>query len=99
MYHKILVPMALDHGVSPQTLRIARELAAEGAEIVGLHVHEAAQRSVRAYVDDDAEKDRLEGIARARLADMGAVTGQAATYCTVGRTEIARGSAIGQLLR
>ena len=57
------------------------------------------EAEIDAYVDDDAEKDRHEGIARERLADMGAVTGQAATYCTVGRTEIARGSAIGQLLR
>ncbi len=65
MYRKILVPMALDHGVSPETLKIASALKAEGGEVVALHVHEAAQGSVRAYLDDDAVK---QGLARARKA-------------------------------
>lgn len=54
---------------------------------------------IDAYVDDKAEKNRLEAIARGRLAELGAVSGRAESYCTVGRNEIARGSAIGQLLR
>ena len=52
MYKKILVPMALDHGVSSRTLEIARILAAPDGEIVALHVYEAAQGSASAYLDD-----------------------------------------------
>jgi len=54
---------------------------------------------IDAYVDDDAEQDRLEAIARARLAEKGGVVGDWATYCAVGRAEMAVGSQIGQLLR
>ncbi len=54
---------------------------------------------IDAYIDDNAEKDRLEGIARARLIELGAVAGNGATYCAVGQAEMAKGSAIGRLLR
>lgn len=53
MYKKILVPMALDHGISPHTLEIAKALSAERAEIVALHVYEMPQGSVSAYLDKD----------------------------------------------
>jgi len=54
---------------------------------------------IDAYIDDRAEKDRLEGIARGRLADLGVVTGDSGTYCTVARAQIAQGTQIGRLLR
>jgi hypothetical protein len=54
---------------------------------------------IDAYIDDDAEKDRLEAIARERLAAMGAVPGDAESYCAVGAAEMAAGSQIGLLLR
>jgi len=54
---------------------------------------------IDAFVEDDAEKDRLEGIARARLTALGVVEGQEATYCAVGRAEISGGTAAGALLR
>lgn len=63
MYQKILVPMALDHGVSKGTLDIAKALSGGNGEIIALHVYEAPQGSVRAYVDNRA---REEGLARAR---------------------------------
>jgi len=53
MYEKILVPMALDHGISQHTLEVARALSAEGAEIIALHVYEMPQGSVSAYLDED----------------------------------------------
>ena len=53
---------------------------------------------IDAFIDDDAEKDRLEGIARERLSGMGAVEGDPATYCAIGRAEIASGSQVGRLL-
>ncbi|WP_415919581.1 universal stress protein [Tateyamaria sp. SN6-1] len=52
MYSRILVPMALDHGVSTHTLEIAKALCAPGGDIIGLHVHEAPQGSVSAYLDE-----------------------------------------------
>jgi len=54
---------------------------------------------IRAYVDNEEEKDRLEAIARDRLRAMGAVEGQPETYCGVGRAEMAAQSEIGRFLR
>ena len=53
---------------------------------------------VEAYIDDDAEKDRLEAIARQRLSRMGARKGDVRAHCTVGRQEVAKDSQIGRLL-
>ena len=76
MYKKILVPMALDHGVSPVTLDIARRLASQGAEIIALHVYEAPQGSVAAYLDEEVVKagfDRAQKNLDQKLADQGDV--------------------------
>ena len=51
-----------------------------------------------AYIDDRAEKARLEAIARERAVAMGVVEGEPETYCAVGRSEIARGSQVGRYL-
>ena len=53
MYTKILVPMALDHDISPHTLRVAQALSAEGAEVIALHVYEAPQGTASVYLDDE----------------------------------------------
>jgi nucleotide-binding universal stress UspA family protein len=85
MYRKVLVPMALDHGVSPQMLKIATTLKAEGGEIIALHVHEAAQGSVRAYLDDDTVKEGFEH-ARQELEDKVRDIGGIATEIVSGHT-------------
>ncbi len=54
---------------------------------------------IDAYIDDDAEKDRLEAIARRELARLGIVEGDEATYCAVGRAQIAANTRVGWLLR
>ena len=54
---------------------------------------------IDAYVDDKIEKARLEGVARARLAELGVVSGDAASYCTVARAQITQSTQVGQLLR
>lgn len=59
MYQKILVPMALDHGVSPETLEIARALGGGTAQITALHVYEAPQGSVQVYIDPEIKKSAL----------------------------------------
>lgn len=56
MYNHIVVPMALDHGLSPQTLEVAHALLAPGGKITALHVYEAPQGAVSAYLDEDAVK-------------------------------------------
>lgn len=66
MYNKILVPMALDHGISPQTLGVARVLSAGTGTIVALHVYEAPQGAVSAYLDEAVVKAGFEQ-ARTRL--------------------------------
>lgn len=54
---------------------------------------------IDAYINDNIEKNRLEGIAREQLIALGAVVGSEETFCNVGRAQIARGNAIGYLLR
>ncbi|MFK7853019.1 MAG: universal stress protein [Granulosicoccus sp.] len=56
MYRKILVPLALDHGISPNTLAIAKLLAGEDGEITALHVYEAAPATVSVYLDETLVK-------------------------------------------
>lgn len=73
------------------------------ARLMGLRGRAAAlgysAAEIDAFVEDDAEKDRLEAIARARLAAMGAPRGDVEAHCVVGRREAARGGPIGSLLR
>ena len=58
-----------------------------------------SKAEVDGYINDKDEKARLEAVARARLAEMGAILDQPETYCAVGRQEIALESQIGKLLR
>jgi nucleotide-binding universal stress UspA family protein len=57
MYRKVLVPMALDHDLSPQTLAIAKALTHGTGEIVALHVYEKPNASVSAYLDAGAVEE------------------------------------------
>lgn len=54
---------------------------------------------VDAYINDDAEEDRLEGIARQQLTRLGVIEGDEATYCAVGRAQISANTRVGWLLR
>ena len=53
---------------------------------------------VDAFIDDDAAKDRLEAIARERLARLGAGPGDVAAHCRVGVEQVAKDTQIGRLL-
>ncbi len=68
MYKKILVPMALDHGISPQTLEIATSILATGGEIIALHVYEIPKGSVSTYLDEEMVKAGYNA-ARAQLTE------------------------------
>jgi hypothetical protein len=54
---------------------------------------------IKAFINDANEKDRVLGLARARLTTLRALLDQPATYCTVGLAEIQTGSTIGKLLK
>ena len=54
---------------------------------------------IKAFINDADEKDRVLGLAHARLTTAGALPDQPATYCTVGLAEIQTGSTIGKLLK
>ena len=58
-----------------------------------------SEAEINAYIDNEAEKDRLEALARQKLRDLGGVDGQWETYCAVGRSQMSQGTQIGQLLR
>ncbi len=65
MYQKILVPMALNHGISPQTLAIAKLLSSnERGEIIAIHVYEAPPSSVGVFLDEKVAKDEYESVKR-----------------------------------
>jgi len=68
MYKRILVPMALDHGISPETLEIARALLHDGGEIIALHVYETPSGAVGAYLDEEMVRAGFE-MARSRMAE------------------------------
>ena len=54
---------------------------------------------IKALQDNKAEKEKLRAKIRADLAKRGATPENPEGYCTVGREEIAKGSAAGRLLR
>ncbi len=54
---------------------------------------------IRAYVDSDAEKDRMRAKGEAYLAQNGVSYENPNSFCTLGRKEIERNSAIGVYLR
>ena len=77
MYSKILIPMALNHGIGPTALVVARKLLSEGGQIIAVHVHEKISGSARAFVDEKAVEERTKAAAkllRARVADEPDVT-------------------------
>jgi nucleotide-binding universal stress UspA family protein len=77
MYKKILVPMALDHGISPQTLEIAQVLSGTNGEIIALHVYEAPQGAVSVYLDEDVVKagyDAARAVMQEKLAGLDGIT-------------------------
>lgn len=57
------------------------------------------EAEIDAYIDDDAEKDRLEAIARDRLAQLGVIEGEAESYCRVAQGQISGETRVGWLLR
>ena len=98
-----LIATAIAYEIGRRCDSLDARMLAGIAFLNGLKSYAAGQgftsAQIEAYVDDGADQDRLEAIARARLAEKGGVAGDWATYCAVGRAELASGSQIGRLLR
>ncbi len=58
-----------------------------------------SDREIRAYVESDAEKDRMRAKGETYLASNGVTYENPNSFCTLGRKEIDRNSAIGVYLR
>ncbi|MEW2917761.1 DUF5333 domain-containing protein [Ruegeria sp. ANG10] len=58
-----------------------------------------SDNEIRAYVDSDAEKDRMRAKGEAYLAQHGVTYENPNSFCTLGQKEIERNSAIGVYLR
>ncbi|WP_170478967.1 DUF5333 domain-containing protein [Ruegeria arenilitoris] len=58
-----------------------------------------SDQEIRAYVESDSEKDRMRAKGEAYLAQNGVSYDNPKTFCSLGRKEIERNSAIGVYLR
>lgn len=85
MYRNILVPLALDHGISERTLEAARALCDDGGQITALHVYELPSGTADAVLKEQYVQAGLEA-AKALLSEKtGSIPGL--------RAEIVRGHA------
>ncbi len=60
MYKKIVVALALDHGLGPKALDVARKLKDEDGEIVAVHVHEPIPNFASYYLEPGQEQAVLK---------------------------------------
>lgn len=74
MYRRILVPLALDHGLSRSLFDIARHLCGPEGQITALHVVEAAYGLAHATQSEEFAQeafDRARGLIEERIAGVG----------------------------
>ncbi|MGY3438804.1 MULTISPECIES: universal stress protein [unclassified Marinovum] len=89
MYNKLLVAMALDHGISPQMLEIAKLLCNPGGQIKAIHVVEAPPSTASAYLGKDAIRqgfERAQALLNEKTAHLDGVTAEIVrghTYRTI----------------
>ncbi|SMX44652.1 universal stress protein [Octadecabacter ascidiaceicola] len=85
LYRKILVPMALDHGVSEHTLEVAGAICVDGGEIIGLHVYEAPPGVAASYMDKSFVEEAVAS-AKIQLAEKTEGLQNVSTDLVVGHT-------------
>lgn len=66
MYQKIIVALALDHGISETALAKAKLLLDPGGEIIALHVYESPAGMAGSYISED-DLHRARRTAQQRL--------------------------------
>ena len=68
MYRKIIISLALDHGISQSALQAARALCSDEGQIIAVHVYEAVSGSIQSYLDEEVVKSAYAK-AKATLAE------------------------------
>jgi nucleotide-binding universal stress UspA family protein len=58
MYKKIIIPLALDQGLAPRLLELARLLCDDDGKLVAVHVLDQLPKYASYYLGDDAGVDR-----------------------------------------
>ena len=56
MYKKIVVSLALDHGIGTVAIETARKLLDENGEIIAVHVIEQVPKFARQYLEENQEE-------------------------------------------
>lgn len=90
MYNKIIVALALDHGISETAMAKAKLLLNPGGQIIALHIHEIPSGMAGAYLaPEDIErarataeaqlKDRIKNVPGAKSVLVNGHTGRAIT--------------------
>lgn len=98
-----LITTGMAHELSGKCNNVNSRMLRGLSFLFGLKLHLQdigySKSEINAFVNDRFEKDRLEVIARERLASLGVRTNDAATYCTVALSQIANDTPVGRLLR
>jgi nucleotide-binding universal stress UspA family protein len=58
MYKTIIIPLALDQGLAPRLLELARLLRTDGGKLVAVHVLDQLPKYASYYLGDDAGADK-----------------------------------------
>jgi hypothetical protein len=82
--------------ISPRPMTVYRKAKALEAYAISKGF---TSEEIKTYVNDRAEKDRVKAQARKYLTASGVKPGNEATYCKLGREEIANGSLTGEMLK
>jgi len=75
MYKKIIVSMALDHGISARALEIANNLLAKDGEVIAVHVYEPVQGFIATSIPDDVVKTVIKNTEQTLIARVAAMPG------------------------
>ena len=74
MYKKVIVALALDHGIGETIIETARKLRDESGEILAVHVYEPPQGSVSTYLTDEDVANAFQTTKEALAARIGDAT-------------------------
>jgi nucleotide-binding universal stress UspA family protein len=62
MYKTIVIPLALDQGLAPRLMELARLLKDDGGKLIALHVLDRVPKYASYYMGDDASDDKQQAI-------------------------------------
>ena len=68
MYKKIVIALALDHGLGHRAIEVARRLCAEDGEMIAVHVLEQVPAFAKLYITDE-KNDEIRSAAEAGISE------------------------------